>query len=101
MSDVKVNISYTSRQFPGGTAAPDHVSVTLTGSNPANTYSQNVPPATASVTFSNVTPDSYTVAIREVDAGGNGLASVSDSVTVSPPPPVTYSVPVGSSCQVI
>jgi len=91
---VKVNISNSNIDFPPGTASVDHVQVTLTGSNPANHYTQSVPPGSTVATFAApVTPDTYSVTVQALDASGDVLANKTDSITVPPDPPVTLTVP--------
>lgn len=98
---VKVNITNTSVDFPPGTNPVDHVQVTLQGGNPANHYTQSVPPGSTTATFAApVTPDTYGVTVQAVDASNNVLATKTDSIVVPPDPPVTLTVP-GSISEVL
>jgi hypothetical protein len=95
MSDVTGSVSYSDVPgFPEGSVV-DHVLVTLTGTDPANTQSQTVAPGTTSVTFASVAPDTYTVSAQAFPAtgAGYGVAAVSNSVVVSAPVTVTLSIP--------
>lgn len=99
---VKVIIANSNIDFPPGTLPVDHVQVTLSGSNPANHYTQSLPPGSTLANFAApVTPDTYTVTVQAVDASNNVLANKTDSITVPPDPPVTLSVPTSESVSLV
>jgi hypothetical protein len=74
-------------------------SLTVQG-QPSPAYSLNVPPSTTVIVFDTVAPAAYNVLVQSIAADGTVLAQKTDTVTVSPPPPVNYSVP-GSISEVV
>jgi hypothetical protein len=81
--------------YPEGSVV-DHILVTLTASgNAANSQSASVAPGTASVSFDNVQPDTYTASVQAFPAtgAGYGTAVASNSIMVAAPVTVTLSLP--------
>lgn len=80
--------------FPAGSVV-DHILVTCTAHTPANSPpSQTVPPATATVTFVNLTPDTYVVAAQAFPATGTGFGTaVQASITITSTATVSLSLP--------
>jgi hypothetical protein len=81
--------------FPAGSVV-DHVNVTITGSATGNTtpQSQNVPPATASVTFTNLTPDTYTYSVQGMPASGAGYGTaVTGTFTITSVATISLNLP--------
>jgi hypothetical protein len=85
--------------FPAGSAV-DHIEVTVQGAAPgALPITQSVPPDTASVTFTALADDTYTVTVEAVDAansvfgtpvtGSFTSSTVGSTVTLSLPASVT------------
>ena len=79
-----LTVAYVSFTAPPGSVV-DHVTVTAAASNPANSPpNQSVPPGTASVTFNNLTPDTYTFTAQAFPASGPGFGTpVSTTLTVT------------------
>lgn len=79
-----LSIGYVSFTAPAGSVV-DHVTVTATAANPANSPpNQSVPPGTTSVTFANLTPDTYTFSVQAFPASGPGFGSaVSTTIVVT------------------
>jgi len=80
--------------FPAGSAV-DHITVTATGSNPANSPApQNVPPDTAVVTFDSLAPDTYAISAQAFPASGSGYGTaVTTSITITSTATVSLSLP--------
>ena len=90
-----VSIAYSDvAGFPAD-AVVDHITVTCSGSNPANSApAQAVPPATATVTFANLTPDTYTITAQGFPATGAGWGSpVSTTITIKSTATISLSLP--------
>lgn len=93
MSTQTVSVQYSPVPgFPAGSVV-DHIAAAITGSNPANSMSQNVPPGTGSVVFTNVTADSYTFSISAVDASGNTFGTPVTGTFTATDTTVTLSLP--------
>ena len=90
-----VTIAYS--DVPGfpADAAVDHITVTCAGSNPANSArAQAVPPSTATVTFANLTPDTYTISAQGFPATGAGYGTaVSTTLTIKSTATISLSLP--------
>ena len=82
--DALLAITYTSFSAPLGSVV-DHIEVTATASVPANSPpAQSVPAGTPTVTFSNLTPDTYTFAVQAFPATGPGYGSpVTATLTIT------------------
>lgn len=89
--------------FPAGSVV-DHITVTATAANPANSPApQSVPPGTVQVTFPNLAPDDYTFTAQAFPATGPGFGSpatasltivgVSQTVSLSLPATLSASQP--------
>ena len=80
--------------FPPGTVV-DSVVVSAIAAVPTNTpVSQSVPQGTASVTFSSLNPDTYTVSAQAVAANGVPIGPAASAVvTVTSAASVTVSLP--------
>ena len=78
--------------FAPGTVV-DHVVCTITGAvTPA--VSQSVAPLTASVVFSNVPADTYTLSVQAVDAAGNLLGTaVTGTFVITAPANISLNLP--------
>jgi hypothetical protein len=88
-----VNISYSDVPgFPEGTVV-DHVLVSLVATtNTNNNQSQSVPNGTTAAVFT-LNPDTYTVSVWGVSAGGQHLGSPATATfVVAAPVPVTITV---------
>lgn len=77
-------LTYTSLTAPTGSVV-DHITITASASNPANSPpNQSIPPGTTAVTFSNLTPDTYTFTAQAFPATGPGYGTaVSTTLTVT------------------
>lgn len=79
--------------FPAG-AAVDHILVSLTGSNTANSQHQSVPSDTAAVLFANVAADSYTTSVQAYNTAGAALGvEVTGTLTVTAPATISLQLP--------
>jgi hypothetical protein len=81
--------------FPAGSAV-DHILVTATASNPANSPApQSVAPDTSEVTFANLAPDTYVFTAQAMPATGAGFGSpvASAPLTIVAPATVSLSLP--------
>lgn len=89
MSTTTINVSYADvGGFPAGSAV-DHITVSISA-----TQSQDVPAATASVSFADVAPGDYTATASAKDATGAVLGTpATASFTVVAPATVTLSLP--------
>jgi hypothetical protein len=90
-----VSVSYAAVSgFPAGSVV-DHILVTATASNPANSPpSKSVAPNTASVTFTNLTPDTYTLTAQGFPASGAGYGTaVSTTITITSTAPISLQLP--------
>ena len=99
MDEVVATLVYSDvTGFPTGSVV-DHILVTLTGTNSVNNQSQSVAPSTATVTFSTVAADTYTVSAQAFPAtgAGYGTAVVSAPVTSTGPVTITLSLPASVS----
>jgi hypothetical protein len=80
------SITYASvAGFPLGSVV-DHIAVTITGSKSGNTTPvvSNVAPGTATVTFTNLIPDTYGIVVQGMPATGPGFGSpVNASITIT------------------
>ena len=87
--------------FPAGSVV-DHVLVTCDGTVTANSQpSQTVPPGTVTVTFANLTPDTYTLtaqAFSPVSGSGYGTA-VSTTITITSTATISLSLPASMSAS--
>lgn len=79
-----LTITYVNFTAPAGSVV-DHIMLTAVAANPANSQpAQSVPPGTATVTFNNLTPDSYTFSAQAFPASGPGFGTpVSTTFTVT------------------
>ena len=101
MTDSVVSITYadSAATFPAGTVV-DHIVVSIadTAASPPVLVSQNVPAATATVTFANVAPGTYTATAQAVDATGAALgAAATATFTVAAPATISVSLPASVS----
>lgn len=88
-----LSIAYVSFTAPAGSVV-DHVTISATAANPANSPpNQSVPPGTASVTFSNLTPDTYTFSVQAFPASGPGFGSAVSATLVVTGTTVTLQIP--------
>lgn len=88
-----LSVTYVDFVAPAGSVV-DHVTITATASNPANSPpNQSVPPGTASVTFSNLTPDTYTFTAQAFPSSGPGFGSAVSTTLVVTGTTVTLSIP--------
>lgn len=92
--NAALSVTYTSFSAPAGSVV-DHITFSAVASNPANNPpSQNVPPETASVTFGNLNPDTYTFSAQAFSSGGEGFGTLATvTLTVVSTAPVILSVP--------
>jgi hypothetical protein len=99
--DADLSLTYGPFTAPAGSVV-DHIVVTATASVPANSPPpQNIAPRTATVTFSNLTPDTYTFTAQAADASGNlfgtpattTLAITATTVTLQVPSAITATQP--------
>lgn len=79
-----LTIGYVSFTAPIGSTV-DHIEVTATAANPANSPPpQSVAPGDTSVTFTNLTPDTYTFTVQAMPASGPGFGTpVSATFTIT------------------
>jgi hypothetical protein len=93
-----VGIAYGDLTAAAGSVV-DHVLVTATASNPANSpASQSVAPGTATVTFASLNPDTYTITAQAFPASGAGFGTpVSTTIAITAVATVTLSVPTSLS----
>lgn len=97
MTDSVASITYalSAPTFPAGTVV-DHIAVSISDPalSPPVSVTQNVAPDTASVTFANVAPGTYTASAVAQDATGAALGvAVTVSFTVSAPATIALSLP--------
>lgn len=78
--------------FPAGSKV-DHIAVSITESNPANSMNQNVPPDTAAVVFNNVVVGTYQFSVSAVDAAGNTFGTPVTGTFIAVDTTVTLSLP--------
>ena len=82
--------------FPAGSVV-DHIAVTLTDAGGVVT-GQNVPPGTATVTFTNVAAGTYTTSVAAKSASGATFGTaVTGTFTVDAPATVNLSLPNGAA----
>jgi hypothetical protein len=75
-------VAYVSLTAPAGSVV-DHVTITATALTPANSPpNQSVPPGTTAVTFSNLTPDTYTFTAQAFPASGPGFGTAVSTTLV-------------------
>lgn len=73
----------------------DHITIVATAATPANSPpNQSVPPSTTTVTFSNLTPDTYTFTAQAFPASGPGFGSAVSTTLVVTGTTVTLQIPV-------
>lgn len=79
-----LTIDYVAFTAPAGSVV-DHIIIAATAENPANSpANQAVAPGTTSVTFDNLTPDTYTFTAQAFPATGPGYSSpVSTTLVVT------------------
>ena len=88
-----LTIGYVSFTAPAGSVV-DHITVTCAAANPANNQpAQSIPPGTTSVTFSNLTPDTYTFQAQAFPASGTGFATAVSTTLVVTGTTVVLQVP--------
>ena len=99
--NVNASVSYGSVSGFAAAAVVAAIVISLQGATAgAAPITQTVAPGTASASFANVPPDTYTVTATPVDEAANPLTATgytvpSTSVTVTAPSTVTLSVPTG------
>ena len=88
-----LTIGYVSFTAPTGSVV-DHITIVATAANPANNPpAQSVPPGTTSVTFSNLTPDTYTFTCQAFPSVGPGFGSAVSATLVVTGTTVTLQIP--------
>jgi hypothetical protein len=85
-------ISYVSFVAPAGSVV-DHILVTAKAAVVSSPPSQSVPPGTTTVTFSNLTPDTYTFTAQAFPASGAGYGTAVSTTLVVTGTTVTLQVP--------
>jgi hypothetical protein len=101
MTDSVVSIVYavSAPTFPAGTVV-DHIAVSIADAavTPPVLVTQNVAPDTATVTFTNVAPGTYTATAQAQDASGSALGTaVTTTFTVTAPATISLSLPASIS----
>jgi hypothetical protein len=97
MSNAALSIGYGDVPgFPADSVV-DHVLVTASATDPANTpAAQSVAPTTVSVTFANLNADTYTFTAQAFPATGSGFGTpVSVTLTITVPATISLSLPAG------
>lgn len=87
-----LTVAYTSFTAPAGSVV-DHISVTCVGATTGAQTPQQVAPGTASVTFSNLAPDTYTFTAQAFPATGAGYGSPVSTTLVVVSTTVTLQIP--------
>jgi hypothetical protein len=91
--NAQLTIAYVPFSAPPGSVV-DHVTVAATASNPANNPpAQSVPGDTTSVTFTNLTPDTYTFVVQAFPQSGPGFGSPVQATLVITGTSVTLQIP--------
>lgn len=82
--------------FPAGTVV-NHLLLTAVGSNPANTFSTNLPATATTGSLSGVAADTYAVTVQAQDINNTNLGPPAKGTITVAPPTITLNLPTAVS----